>query len=100
MFQFSNAQLGGRLIENIFLFLHDLKSDNILRLLKSSEDLCLKERDVIEIVLSCKLNSSCLQIFVVNLMIAKSYSLYIPLLSILIPIYNVVKLSSYTFLQP
>ena len=42
-------------MDKIHLFLHDAKSENMLRLLKPQEELNVKTRDLIEIVLSCKL---------------------------------------------
>ena len=50
--QFPQAQIGGKLVDKILLFQHDVQSENILKLLKSAEE--LKHRDMVEIVLSCK----------------------------------------------
>ena len=52
--QFSQGHLGGLLTDKIHLFVHDLKCDNMLRLLKPQDELNLKCRDLIEIIVSCK----------------------------------------------
>ena len=54
LFQFSQAQLGGMLMDNIHLFKHDVRSENILQLLKGPDVMNIKSNDLIEIVLSCK----------------------------------------------
>ena len=52
--QFSQGQLSGMLSDKIHLFVHDVNNENMLRLLKPQEELNLKCRDLIEIVVSCK----------------------------------------------